>query len=368
MNIILRNFFRLVRAGVFATDETIEPMSDWKWDRLYQTALQHGVVPLVYDGITRCRQQFFLNLPDALDQHWQLAVTETEEQSQKALSTLEQLLDVYTAQQWRPIVLQGQSLAALYPTPLHRPTPGVDIFLPYETQGRKADQWAATNGTPADGNTHGRYAFTWHDVSVTHHHHAAYLTNALLSRTLQAICEKEIRESTPTRISLGGRQAETLSPTLAVLLLIVTMAHSLLNSGLLVCQLTDLGIMLREAGHKTDFVKLQEWTDRLHLGRMSQLCGELLVGLMHFTPDEIPFMRDVDDKRLDSAVQHMGQQQSGPDDWYFQQAGDIFVHTANSSAMIRQVRQSVRYLSYYPSESITNFFTSFAHSLSHIEE
>ena len=55
--------------------------------------------------------------------------------------------------------------------------------------------------------------------------------------------------------------------------------------------------------------------------------------------------------------------------WYFsQQDGGIFVHNSNSSATFSHVRRSARYFRYYPSESVTNFFASFLHSLSHIEE
>jgi hypothetical protein len=32
------------------------------------------------------------------------------------------------------------------------------------------------------------------------------------------------------------------------------------------------------------------------------------------------------------------------------------------------VKQSARYMHYYPAEAITNFMKNFAHSMSHIEE
>ena len=369
MNIILRNFFRLIRSGVFDTEETIEPMSAWKWHRLYHTAMQHDVAPLLYDGILRCRQQFFMQLPEALEKHCLKTVSDIEHQNQITLDHLMELLDSYNLQQLRPIVLKGQSIAALYPAPLHRPTPSVDIFLPFATQGRKADQWAEANATPIATAHRYQYAFKWKDTRVTHHHRAAHLTNTLHNHALHVICDKEIRENPPTRILLAGKQVETLSPTLSMLLLIVRMTQQLLNSGLRVRQLCDLGVMLRTTGDKTDFVKLQEWTDRLHLGRMAQLCGNLLEELLGFTPDEIPFMRDATDGRIKQVVSDMELGHTNVSgDWYFQQAGDIFVHTANSSAMLHQVKQSARYLRYYPSESISNFFSSFAHSLSHIED
>ena len=51
MNIIERNFYRLLRVGAFGTKEEIEPISAWKWNRLYQLAEMHDVAPIIYKGI-----------------------------------------------------------------------------------------------------------------------------------------------------------------------------------------------------------------------------------------------------------------------------------------------------------------------------
>ena len=83
MDVTTRNFFRLLRAGAFQTQEDIEPLSVWKWNRLYQLSLLYDVAVPVYEGINRCRNQFFLQLPKELDEVWQHAgksLTEEEEE------------------------------------------------------------------------------------------------------------------------------------------------------------------------------------------------------------------------------------------------------------------------------------------------
>ena len=57
MDIIQRNLFRLLRSGTFGAQEQIEPMSAFKWERLYQIAMLHDVIPYAYQGITNCRSQ-----------------------------------------------------------------------------------------------------------------------------------------------------------------------------------------------------------------------------------------------------------------------------------------------------------------------
>ena len=64
MDIIQRNLFRLLRSGTFGAQEQIEPMSAFKWGRLYQLAVMHDIIPFVYDGIIRCKGQFFVHLTD----------------------------------------------------------------------------------------------------------------------------------------------------------------------------------------------------------------------------------------------------------------------------------------------------------------
>ena len=68
MNIIQRNFFRLIKCGVYGTAEELEPMSIHKWQKLYQMGQLHNVNPFVYQGLLKCKDQFTLKL---LPQQWQ---------------------------------------------------------------------------------------------------------------------------------------------------------------------------------------------------------------------------------------------------------------------------------------------------------
>ena len=79
MNIIQRNFFRLIRCGEFNRQEQIEPMSVSKWNKLYQLALMHQVVPSVYAGIRQCQDQFFLHLSEKQMREWEKAQAEVSQ-------------------------------------------------------------------------------------------------------------------------------------------------------------------------------------------------------------------------------------------------------------------------------------------------
>lgn len=62
MDIIQRNFFRLLRSGAFADSEPLEPMSAFKWRRLYQMVEAQRVADVFLAGVSK-HQGEPVNLP-----------------------------------------------------------------------------------------------------------------------------------------------------------------------------------------------------------------------------------------------------------------------------------------------------------------
>lgn len=277
MDIIQRNLFSLLRSGAFQSTEDIEPMSAFKWGRLYQLAVMHNVVPFVYDGIIRNKNQFFLHLTEKQQKDWEKAMSDYRAQ-EKEQDNLEE-----------------------------------DEYL-------RPDR----------------------------------LTNPLLNRRLQDILDDEHSDMTSRQL----------------LLILLRVVRHLFNEGMPIRQLTELGIFLRKNSQRIDYLAVGKWIERLRLTQMTQLIGEFLIRLFGFSEEDIPFLKERKEKRIDHIAQELIEfTNTRSQDWYFsQQDGGIFVHNTNSSATFSHVRRSARYFKYYPSESVTNFFSSFVHSLSHIEE
>lgn len=277
MNIIQRNLFLLLRSGAFQTTEDLEPMSAFKWERLYHLAVMHDIIPYVYDGIIRNKNQFFLHLTEKQKKDWEKAIAD------------------------------------------------------YRAQERK-----------------------YNDMEEDEFLRPDRLTNPLLNKRLQEILDDEHSDIT----------------TRQLLLILIRVVRHLFNEGMPIRQLTELGIFLRQNNQKIDYQSIGRWVERLRLTQMTQLTGEFLIMMFGFTVDEIPFLKKRKEKRIDRIAQELIEfTDTRSQDWYFsQQDGGIFVHNTNSSATFSHVRRSARYFRYYPSESVTNFFSSFFHSLSHIEE
>jgi len=275
MNIIQRNFFRLICFGAFGRKAQVEPMSVYKWTQLYQLAMMHNVADYIYQGLQQSKDQFFLHLTEKQWHQWENTIDEIKKKPRKEEDD--------------------------------------DEFL-------RAD----------------------------------HLTNPLLNKKLQSILDDESSD-------IHTRQ---------ILLSIIRISRHILNEGVPIRQLTVLGIFLRKEGNRVDFTLLEKWIKSLHLQQVAALESALLIKLFGFDKAEIPFAAEKENKHIEQITNELITfSNTRAQDFYFSQDADsIFVHTSNGSAMLGHIRRSARYFRYYPSETLTNFFASFAHSLSHIEE
>ena len=369
MDIIERNFMRLLRGGTFGDEEPIEPMSHWKWRRLYQMSLMHGVSALVCDGIMKRSNEVFVNIPQDIMEIWKKNTSEVEEDNHKSNSLTAELMRIFQKEKLRPILLKGQAIALLYPIPDHRTGGDCDIFFAYEPQANKANEWATTNGKTATGKDRYTLPYTWKGMAIENHQRMQRLTNTFLNRKLQGIIKSEILCCDSTYVNIADTRIETLPPTLNILISIIRIARYIINDGVKLKQLIDLGMMLRTIGANVDFVKLQQWIDRLYLNRIATLEASLLIDLFGFSEDELPFYQSNLATRTGSTAEEMLQfDSSHTDEWYFTQGKNIFIKPKNSKAMIWQVKHAATYFRFYPFEMTTNFIKNISHSLSHIEE
>lgn len=66
MDVIQRNFFRILSSGAFNSQSNIEPMSPFKWRRLMQMVDAQQVIPVFVKGISKHSLDEGLRLPDSI--------------------------------------------------------------------------------------------------------------------------------------------------------------------------------------------------------------------------------------------------------------------------------------------------------------
>ena len=184
---------------------------------------------------------------------------------------------------------------------------------------------------------------------------AVLMHNSFLNRRLTKIQKEE------------PHVIDTSMETVYLLRLIVSNANAMLSGGISIRGIIQLGQYLRTRGDKVDFVKLDNWLTKLHLQRMAQLEGSVLITFFNFEQDEIPFVKLVERGAYKLTLRSLYYNIKDMEDIKFQQSQVGFVHTTGGS-MRKNLRRSMRFFGYAPIESASNFFNGFFRSLSEIEE
>lgn len=282
MNIIKRNFLRLLRLGAFGENEVIEPMSKFKWEVIFHIANIHNVVGLIFDGIAKNKENEALIPQD--------------------------------------IILKYKKI------------------LDEEGYGIKAQ------------TTWSRPSVQLPDAGLSH------MCNGFLNARL-----KRIRENEP-------QSADASVETLNMLDIIVQATECTMTYGLSFATILRIGIYLRVDGDKIDFVKLENWLRKLNLTRMAQLEGSILIDIFGFEMDEIPFVNKMEPSAHKIAIEALEKPiRIDIEEWKISQKSTIFLAN-NSKAMMKTVKNCMKYFFFAPVEASSNFLHRFASSLSNLEE
>lgn len=282
MNIIKRNFLRLLRLGAFGENEVIEPMSKFKWEVIFHIANIHNVVGVIFDGIAKNKEN-----------------------------------------------------EALIPQ---------DIILKYK---KILDEEGYGIKSQATGS---RPSVQLPDAGLSH------MCNGFLNARL-----KRIRENEP-------QSADASVETLNMLDIIVQATECTMTYGLSFATILRIGIYLRVDGDKIDFVKLGNWLRKLNLTRMAQLEGSILIDIFGFEMDEIPFVNKMEPSAHKIAIEALEKPiRIDIEEWKISQKSTIFLAN-NSKAMMKTVKNCMKYFFFAPVEASSNFLHRFASSLSNLEE
>lgn len=282
MNIIKRNFLRLLRLGAFGENEVIEPMSKFKWEVIFHIANIHNVVGVIFDGIAKNKEN-----------------------------------------------------EALIPQ---------DIILKYK---KILDEEGYGIKSQATGS---RPSVQLPDAGLSH------MCNGFLNARL-----KRIRENEP-------QSADASVETLNMLDIIVQATECTMTYGLSFATILRIGIYLRVDGDKIDFVKLENWLRKLNLTRMAQLEGSILIDIFGFEMDEIPFVNKMEPSAHKIAIEALEKPiRIDIEEWKISQKSTIFLAN-NSKAMMKTVKNCMKYFFFAPVEASSNFLHRFASSLSNLEE
>lgn len=274
MEILYRNFTKLLSIGVFGENCPVEDMSEFKWNKLLRIAGICDVEDFVCDGIVKSDNKKIPN-------------------------------NIYITAQNNISVIQDAQTTANY---------------------------NFTSGKPIKK-----------------------FSNFYLNRKLNKIIFDEIHS------------IDTSINSLILLSKLIDNINSLLNNGIEIRKLADLGGYLRKYGDRIDFVKIETWIKLLKIKKICTLIGCMLVSLFSFEIEELPFMRATNNKILRKTDGMLNIFLTS-----IPQPAALNENNENHGQGINPITKPntnpLKFFNYFPVETASRFISNIAKSLSNIDE
>lgn len=274
MEILYRNFTKLLSIGVFGENCPVEDMSEFKWNKLLRIAGICDVEDFVCDGIVKSDNK---KIPS----------------------------NIYITAQNNISVIQDVQTTANY---------------------------NFTSGKPIKK-----------------------FSNFYLNRKLNKIIFDEIHS------------IDTSINSLILLSKLIDNINSLLNNGIEIRKLADLGGYLRKYGDRIDFVKIETWIRLLKIKKICTLIGCMLVSLFSFEIEELPFMRATNNK-----IQRKTDEMLNIFLTSIPQPAALNENNENHGQGINPITKPntnpLKFFNYFPVETASRFISNIAKSLSNIDE
>ena len=223
----------VLRTGIWgALSRGSNPVSKTEWAGLISQAKGHAVQALIADGAGFLPEEQRPSLQQIAS--LSVAVDATETGNERVNAVVKSMAAFWEKEGLTAVLLKGQGLAGMYPSPLHR-TPGdIDWYFPGKENFSKALALIQTKGFAPEIDGDGDYHYCVKGVVVEHHQKWCDLSNPFKQRRIAEI-EKQFGYT-------YGPEHNTLNPLTNLIQLNVHILKHLLVMGVGWRQLCDLAL------------------------------------------------------------------------------------------------------------------------------
>ena len=363
MDIIARNHLRLLKSGAFGIMEPLEPMSNFKWIKLIHLSTIQECMGLTYDGMQKYVNSQQITLASKVSKEWAEVISDTENAVTKMNECIAEMYQIFSKEPklYYPVLIAGQSMALLYPTPQHYFSSHIDWYIPTEEKAREADAWAKRETEIIADTDPDKLRYRYRNVVVENNHFAQELMDRKLNKSLQTLVRREMSYYKPNYIEVDAIKVEILPPSINLLVLILRLMQHILEEDVKPQMIIDLGMFLRKIGDKVDYVKIDRWLSELKMQTMANLEATLLILLFNFDEDEMPFMTERLDEDAEKLIENIFSAE------YNEPIDDFSIGKRTKKSMKHLYRSAVR-MKYHPREITGSYVSKIKKIFSRIEE
>ncbi|MDO5447218.1 MAG: nucleotidyltransferase family protein [Prevotellaceae bacterium] len=363
MDIITRNFLRLLKCGVFGIMEQLEPMSNFKWLKLIQLSITQECMGITYDGMVRYVNARQMTLASKVNDEWVSVITKTEADAREMNNSIAELYQIFSREPrlFYPVLLRGRGMAQLYSNPLHYYCDHIDWYIPTEEKAREADAWAKRETKILSDIDPNKLKYKFNEVKVENNHFVQELMDRKLNKDLQVLVTREKSYYKPNYIEVNSVKVEILPPSINLLMLILHLMTHILEEDVKPQMIIDLGMFLRKLGHLVDYIKIERWLNELGMQKIANLEGSLLISLFNFTQDEIPFMTEYLEEDVTGLIANIFSNE-------YMNPTDEFSISKRTKKNFKHLYRSATTFRYHPREITGSYVSKITRQFSRIEE
>ena len=294
MNKHQKDLFILLKSALWSDEAIVRLVHDVKWDEMYKLAKEQCLVGVIADvfrflSVEQCSKDERLR--------WLAYVVRLERKNREMNLLVGKLFKKFHKMKLSPVLLKGQAFAANYPSPLHRQCGDIDIYFKNRADCGKAVAWAAKVDVEAAESSDNKrerkhFAFSVEGNVVELHYYMCLFENKLLQQRLQEIIDDEFSQGAPFLVDIDEESIESLPPTLSVLHQVIHIARHLLEAGIGLRQLCDLGLYLDKYSEEVEKEKLCGYLKELQLSAVAKALGDILVKYLGLDKRKLPFSTD----------------------------------------------------------------------------
>lgn len=292
-----RMLMQLLACGLEAgelTRETFAATDEATWEEVLAQAIRQGVSAIAYDALQDVPTEG--RPPRKTLFRWAANTDRIERDFVHKQEVLARLAAFYKAHGIEMMVLKGYGLALRYPTPAHRPSGDIDIWL----YGRQQEADALVRQElhiPVRDDVHHHTVFVFQGVTVENHFDFlnlwAHRSNRELERHLRCYAEHA-----GAQVVVGTTAIDLPSADLNALFLMRHMAIHFATAEIGLRHLADWAVFLRTEGQKVDWETIRGIYRAQNMHRFADavtaLCVEWLGVERSVCPyEEDPALRDL---------------------------------------------------------------------------
>lgn len=189
------------------------------------------------------------------------------------------------------ILLKGQGIASLYPSPVHRICGDIDLYVP-KTHLKEVHRGLMAFGVVREMESRHHVNYRTRGIEWELHHSIYYFQKEERNHTFMRYVEEAMQDA-PAYVMIGDEKVRVLPPTMNVLLLLSHIVDHFYSQGVGLRQLCDYALMLHHKRGEIDGVKLLQALDELSLTRAYQVFGYICTHYLGL-PEEDLALRPTD--------------------------------------------------------------------------